>query len=100
MPPTAKTTDDSPPSGGSTASGKLLIVGILAVSIAAAAMSWWFRYNATHRAATFWGPGLAVLIRDAPQVTLRIMPSDAADGLANNTDVFQASSVSGEFDVS
>jgi hypothetical protein len=33
--------------------------------------SWWFRYAATHRAAKFWGPETARLIRDAPLVELR-----------------------------
>jgi hypothetical protein len=51
-------------------SGKLVILGILAVAVASAAASWWFRYEATHRAADFWGPDAAVLIRDAPGVLL------------------------------
>ena len=36
--------------------------------MAAAGTSWWFRYSATHRAAEFWGPQEARLIRDAPVV--------------------------------
>ena len=52
-------------------SGKLLILGVFAVALAAAAASWWFRYAATHRAAQFWGPTAARLIRDAPRVSLR-----------------------------
>jgi hypothetical protein len=51
-------------------SGKLVILGILAVALASAAASWWFRYAATHRAAEFWGPQSARLIRDAPRVSL------------------------------
>ena len=51
-------------------SGKLVIIGILAVAVASAAASWWFRYAATHRAAQFWGPETARLIRDAPTVEL------------------------------
>jgi len=51
-------------------SGKLVIVGILTVALAAAAASWWFRYAATHRAAEFWGPQTTRLIRDAPTVEL------------------------------
>jgi hypothetical protein len=57
------------PSASGT-SGKLVIIGIVTIAIWAAAISWYFRYNATHRAAKFWGPETAVLIRDAPQVTL------------------------------
>jgi hypothetical protein len=51
-------------------SGKLVIIGILAVAVASAAASWWFRYAATHRAAQYWGPETARLIRDAPTVEL------------------------------
>jgi hypothetical protein len=51
-------------------SGKLLILGILAVALLLAGASWWFRYNATHQAALFWGPEASQLIRDAPSVTL------------------------------
>jgi hypothetical protein len=49
-------------------SGKLVIITIVAVALAAAGTSWWFRYSATHRAAEFWGPKEARLIRDAPVV--------------------------------
>jgi hypothetical protein len=49
-------------------SGKLVIIGILAVAFSAAAASWWFRYAATHQAAEYWGPEAAKLIRDAPIV--------------------------------
>ncbi len=51
-------------------SGKLVIICILAVALAAAGASWWFRYNATHRAAEFWGGEDARQIRDAPTVAL------------------------------
>jgi hypothetical protein len=57
-------------------SGKWLILGVVIIAFAAAAASWWFRYSTTHRAAQFWGPQAATLIRDAQNVTLR---SDATD---------------------
>jgi len=56
-------------------SGKRLILVVVVIALAAAAASWWYRYSATHRAAQFWGPQAATLIRDAPHVTLR---SDAS----------------------
>ena len=37
-------------------SGKLVIIGIRGGRPAGGGASWWFRYNATHRAAEFWGP--------------------------------------------
>jgi hypothetical protein len=49
-------------------SGKLVIIGIVTIAFWAAAISWYFRYNATHHAAKFWGPETSVLIRDAPVV--------------------------------
>jgi hypothetical protein len=51
-------------------SGKLVIVGILGVALAAAGTSWWFRYSATRRAAEFWGPRASMLIRNATLVEL------------------------------
>jgi hypothetical protein len=51
-------------------SGKLIIISIVAVALVAAGGSWWFRYSATHRAAQYWGPEGARLIRDAPTVYL------------------------------
>jgi hypothetical protein len=51
-------------------SGKLVIVCIITVALAAAGASWWFRFNSTNRAAKFWGPVGSRLIRDAPRVVL------------------------------
>jgi hypothetical protein len=62
-------------------SGKLVIVSIMTVALAAAGASWWFRYTATHRAAKFWGPGVARLIRDAPKVKLLRLGSPNTIGL-------------------
>jgi len=48
--------------------GSLLIVAIFVVAILLAGYSWWFRYQATHRAAEFWGEEAVRMIRDAPRV--------------------------------
>jgi hypothetical protein len=61
----------------SNASGKLVILTIVAVALAAAGTSWWFRYKATHRAASFWGPEGSQMIRDAPRVLLTRTPLSA-----------------------
>jgi hypothetical protein len=64
-------------------SGKLVILGIAVIALAAASASWWFRYSATHRAAEFWGPQTARLIRDAPRIEMyQITPPMAAMALA------------------
>jgi hypothetical protein len=61
-------------------SGKLLILAMFVVALAAAATSWWFRYEATHKAAQFWGPAAALLVRDAPAVELnRLVPAGSSD---------------------
>ena len=58
-------------------SGKLLILAMVAVGLAAAGASWWFRYTATHQAAAFWGPEAARLIRDAHKIVLcRVAAND------------------------
>jgi hypothetical protein len=69
MPPKADTPTPAPLQTEPNASGKWVILGILAVGFTAAGASWWFRYNATHHSATFWGRN-AWLIRDADHVEL------------------------------
>src|SRR4051812_30380584 len=69
MPPKADTPAPAPLRTEPNAAGKWVILGILAVGFTAAGASWWFRYNATHHAATFWGRN-AWLIRDADRVQL------------------------------
>jgi hypothetical protein len=66
-------------------SGKLLILAMVGIGLAAAGASWWFRYSATHRAAEFWGPEAARLIRDADKIVLcRVRANDEdADSAAD-----------------
>lgn len=80
-------------------SGKYVILAVLAVAFIGAAASWFFRYNATHRAAEYWGPEAAQLIRDAPQVKLVKTP---LAGLAPTTDskAIQATIDSHSIDIS
>src|SRR5215212_1559074 len=99
MPPKAKTNDAPPPSAGSTASGKLVIIGILTIALTGAAVSWFFRYNATHRAATFWGGETATLIRDAPQVILFRKPTGEVIRLSRD-DIQRASFDKSALDIS
>jgi hypothetical protein len=70
MSPKANAEPAHPPSRGSAVSGKLVIVSILFVAIVAAGVSWGFRFYATHRAAGFWGPQAARLIRNSTTVKL------------------------------
>src|SRR5262245_15088624 len=75
-------------------SGKLLIIGMFVVAIAAAAASWWFRYEATHKAAQFWGPTAVILIRDAPNVELlELQPANEANSPQWPPDLAAASQI-------
>src|SRR4051794_22605652 len=65
------------------AGGKLVVLAIVLIAFWAAAISWYFRYQMTHRAAKFWGPESARLIRDAPQVTLYVTPFSGVNAAAN-----------------
>ncbi len=85
MPPKADTPAPAPRTTEPGTSGKWVIIGILAVGFTAAAASWWFRYNATHHAATFWGRN-AWVIRDADQVQLlELLPAIANAPPKSNT---------------
>src|SRR3954465_15245155 len=85
MPPKADTPAAAPLANEPGTSGKWVIIGILAVGFTAAAVSWWFRYNATHHAATFWGRN-AFVIRDADQVQLlELLPAIANAPPKSNT---------------
>jgi hypothetical protein len=64
-------------------SGKLVILGIVGVALAAAGTSWWFRYAATRRAAEFYGDHVR-LIRDAPVVELLQFDLSTAGGFVED----------------
>lgn len=50
--------------------GKMVIVGIVVVALAAASFSAWYHYQGQQRAQQFWGTTSAVLIAGAPEVEL------------------------------
>lgn len=81
MPPKADSPAAVIPPAGPGVSGKWVILAILAVALAAAGGSWWFRYTATHRAVEFWGPQAARLIRDAPRVDFFSIRNEEAGSL-------------------
>ncbi len=58
-------------------SGKLVVSSIVTIAILLAGASWWFRYNATHRAVEFWGADVASRIRDAKKVSLTQVSRDS-----------------------
>lgn len=70
MPPTADSPAAVIPPAEPGVSGKWVILGILAVALAAAGGSWWFRYNSTSRVAHYLGRENAIAVRDASKVTL------------------------------
>ncbi len=50
--------------------GKLVIVTMLGVGLCAAAFAAWYQYRGQHRAHDHWGTTSAVLISEAPRVTV------------------------------
>lgn len=90
MPPTADSPIRPPQPARVEGSGKFVIIGILGLAIVAASGSWLFRYNATHRAARFWGPETAQLIRDAPNVTFYVADAAQDHLVEPNIDVSNA----------
>src|SRR5262245_61962164 len=59
-------------------SGKLVIIAIAVLALTAAGISWLFRYNATHRAAGFWGSTTSRNILTAPEVKLTRVERDSS----------------------
>ena len=61
--------------------GKLAVLTMFAVALAAATFAWWWNYNRGKRALEFYGPQAAQLIRTAPQVEILFVgpprPADA-----------------------
>jgi hypothetical protein len=84
----------------SNASGKIVIIAILTVGIAAAAASWAFRYEATHRAVEFWGPTTAQMVRDAPDVSIVQQPFTNLTVDRAKSDVEKAQANSAAIDIS
>lgn len=84
MSPKADSSEQPPQPAAANNSGKLVIISIVGVALVAAGASWWFRYHSTHRAAKFWGPEAAGLIRDAPEVTLYRKPMVPTDSLGTD----------------
>lgn len=73
--------------------GKLAVVAIVAVALGLATFAWYWRWHAGHRAAAFWGPEVALLIRGAPKAELLLLKpleepqesdSDELDSLPEN----------------
>ena len=59
--------------------GKVTIVAILAVGVAAAGFSWWFRWQRGAEVLHLWGSEAAIAIRVAPEVELlHLVPLGAA----------------------
>ena len=53
--------------------GKLAVLTMFAVALAAATFAWWWNYSRGQRALEFYGPKAAHLIRTAPKVELLVL---------------------------
>ncbi|MCI0361679.1 MAG: hypothetical protein L0211_24610 [Planctomycetaceae bacterium] len=56
--------------------GKLAVVAMFAVALAAATFAWWWNYSRGQRCLTFYGADAALLIRTAPNVELLELSPD------------------------
>lgn len=52
-------------------SGKKLVLGLLAVAMIAGAVSWFYQFESSYEATTFWGSQVAPLIARPSQVEIR-----------------------------
>jgi hypothetical protein len=59
--------------------GKLAVLTMFAVALAAAMFAWWWNYSRGQRALEFYGPKAAHLIRTAPKVELLLVGISDAD---------------------
>ncbi len=67
--------------------GKLAVVTMFAVALAAAAFAWWWNYSRGQRALEFYKPKAAHLIRTAPQVEILFVgPPGRADAANSPVD--------------
>jgi hypothetical protein len=57
--------------------GKLAVLAMFAVALAAAAVAWWWNYHRGHRCLAFYGPEAALLIRTAQDVDLLELAPDS-----------------------
>jgi hypothetical protein len=53
--------------------GKLAVVTMFAVALAAAGTAWWFNFNRGQRTLDFYGRDAALMIRTAPRVELLVL---------------------------
>jgi hypothetical protein len=87
-------------------SGTKLVFGLLAVALALGIISWWYRYEAAHRASQFWGPEAARLIgestgfevfRTQPTPAQPVaVPSQRAAGMDRGTQAVDLSKARGQ----
>src|SRR5262245_46257806 len=59
--------------------GKLAVLTMFALALAAAAFAWWWNYSRGQRALGFYGPRAANLVRTAPKVELLVLGTGDSD---------------------
>jgi len=60
--------------------GRTIVLGLFGVALAMAIGGWWFRYNASRRAAAFWGAEGARLLAGDAAVELLVLGEGEAGG--------------------
>ena len=67
-------------------SGTKLVVALGGLALVLGAISWWYRFEAAHRATLYWGPQAAELILEPGQVeALALLPAIESESEADNS---------------
>lgn len=63
-------------------SGTKLVLALVSLAFLLGITSWWYRYEAAHRASQFWGPEASQLIAESENLEAITLNSDSGEGLA------------------
>lgn len=63
-------------------SGTKLVIAIVGMAFLLGVISWWFRYEAAHRASQFWGPEASELIAESENLEIIDLGPDLGQGFA------------------
>ncbi len=63
-------------------SGTKLVLALVSLAFLLGVTSWWYRYEAVHRATQFWGPEASRLIAESERIEAIRLDPDSGEGLA------------------
>jgi len=72
-------------------SGTKLVLALVSLAFLLGVTSWWYRYEAAHRASQFWGAEASQLIAESESLEALTLHSDSGKGLAGQMSAGQMS---------